>query len=352
MKRKRPLKTVGIILLVCLLIVIVYVAYVFIDYYRIDDNQTLDVGNQQSAVMERNKAYTVMTYNVGFGAYSADYSFFMDGGKYSRALSEQAVYDNIGGAVKTLLQYNPDFMMIEEVGYDSDNSYHVDERQLFYDGFAAYSYTYALNNHSSYLFYPFNCPFGKNNAGILFLSSTGIADSVIRQLPIESGFTKLVDLDRCYSVNHVKTDDGQDVYFYATHLSAYSSDGSIADQQVRVLMADMQEKYDAGAYVICGGDFNKDLLGDSSAYFGVSNEGYTWAQPFPASEVSSDFSIIASSNVPSCRNADRPYDETDFVITIDGFIVSNNVTVNESYVVDTGFAYSDHNPVYMSFTLQ
>ena len=33
--------------------------------------------------------------NVGFGAYSADYSFFMDGGKESRARSRQAVDENM-----------------------------------------------------------------------------------------------------------------------------------------------------------------------------------------------------------------------------------------------------------------
>ena len=35
--------------------------------------------------------YRVASYNIGFGAYSNDYSFFMDGGKESRARSPEAV---------------------------------------------------------------------------------------------------------------------------------------------------------------------------------------------------------------------------------------------------------------------
>ena len=55
--------------------------------------------------------------------------------------------------------------------------------------------------------------------------------------------------------------------------------------------------------------------------------------------------------VPSCRNADAPYHEGQYVLTVDGFLVSGNVTVEEATVIDTGFAHSDHNPVSLTFTL-
>ena len=55
--------------------------------------------------------------------------------------------------------------------------------------------------------------------------------------------------------------------------------------------------------------------------------------------------------VPSCRNADGPYHQGQYVLTVDGFLVTPNVTVERAAVVDTGFAYSDHNPVTMTFTL-
>ena len=55
--------------------------------------------------------------------------------------------------------------------------------------------------------------------------------------------------------------------------------------------------------------------------------------------------------VPSCRNADAPYHEGQYVLTVDGFVVSDNVTVEQAVVEDTGFAWSDHNPVSMRFVL-
>ena len=56
--------------------------------------------------------------------------------------------------------------------------------------------------------------------------------------------------------------------------------------------------------------------------------------------------------VPSCRNADAPYHDEQFVLTVDGFIVSENVQVEELAVIDTGFAYSDHNPIRLTFSLR
>ena len=37
------------------------------------------------------------------------------------------------------------------------------------------------------------------------------------------------------------------------------------------------------------------------------------------------------------------------MLTVDGFMVSGNVEVESSKVLDIGFAYSDHNPVEMVF---
>ena len=56
--------------------------------------------------------------------------------------------------------------------------------------------------------------------------------------------------------------------------------------------------------------------------------------------------------VPSCRNTDIPYSKDSFVVTLDGFIVSDNIKTSYVDVIDTGFQYSDHNPVEMRFSLK
>ena len=110
--------------------------------------------------------------------------------------------------------------------------------------------------------------------------------------------------------------------------------------------------------VIGGGDFNKDLLsGGSEAYFGVSTADYNWAQPVRFDLIDeTDIRLIApegkNAPVPSVRNADGAYHEGQLVLTVDGFLVSPNVEVTGSEVLDTGFAYSDHNPIIMTVKLR
>jgi hypothetical protein len=123
-----------------------------------------------------------------------------------------------------------------------------------------------------------------------------------------------------------------------------------------MLLSDMQAEYEKGNYVIAGGDFNKDLLGSSAEIFGVDGSGQTWAQPIPEELFEGKaLSLVAPFDekkpVPSCRNADAPYHPEQFVLTVDGFIVSDNVEVVYADVVDLGFELSDHNPVKMIFKL-
>ena len=42
-------------------------------------------------------------------------------------------------------------------------------------------------------------------------------------------------------------------------MSAYGNSDAIREGQIRMLAEDMQKEYEAGNYVLCGGDFNHDL---------------------------------------------------------------------------------------------
>lgn len=359
---KTALKAALGILAILLLTVGIYVAYVFISYYRLEDNLPLTVettGGEANGSLTVGETYRIMSYNVGFGAYSDDYSFFMDGGKESRGRSVEAVTENISGAAEEMIRLDPDFLLIEEVDVDGTRSWHVDELGLIKEvlGDRYLNSTFAQNYDSPYLFWPLLEPHGANQSGIAVFSRYPIASALRRSLPIEEGFMKLVDLDRCYSVQRIPvSDSGNELVLYALHLSAYTSDGTIATKQLQMLFSDMLKEYEAGNWCVAGGDFNKDLLGDGGETFGISGPEYTWAQAIPAELIPGELSVIApfdpDNPVPSCRNSDRPYGDDNFCVTVDGFVVSANVEATTAGVIDTGFRWSDHNPVYMEFILR
>lgn len=187
----------------------------------------------------------------------------MDGGTESRAWSEERLTANIERIGAFLQQQDADLYLLQEVDRDSTRSYHVDEGAMLTAQLPGLGYTWAQNYDSPYLFYPLDQPHGKSVSGLLTLSSFGITEARRVELPIEAGVMKLVDLDRCYSVHRIPAADGRELVLYNVHLSAYTSDGTIAVEQLELLRTDMQAEYEKGNWCIAGGDFNKDLLGQS-----------------------------------------------------------------------------------------
>lgn len=356
-KMKKGLKAFCGVILAFVLILLIYIAYLFIDYDRVEDNSELEVlGKAANSTISTNTEYEVVSFNIGFGAYESDFGFFMDGGTQSRAFSEERLIENLSNIESLLSDRDADIYLLQEVDEDGTRTYHVNERERFEKLFSGYNSVWAQNWDSSYLFYPFTEPHGKNSAGLITFSGFSVNSAIRRSLPIEDSVMKIVDLDRCYSVSRIAVNNGKELVLYNAHLSAYTSDGKIAEEQIKLLASDMSAEYEKGNYVICGGDFNKDLLGNAGEIFGISGEDYTWAQPFPTELIAEmPLSLVVpydeASPIPSCRNADGPYNENQFVLTVDGFIISDNIEVVESNVIDTGFEYSDHNPVYMNFKL-
>ena len=353
---KKAIRIVCIVLAAVVLVAAGYVAYIFLAFHRIGD-QDLAVGGANGAgALRTGEEYRILSYNIGFGAYESDYGFFMDGGTQSWAWSKERLDANLKNIAAFLKEQDADLTLVQEVDFDATRSYHFDERTYLIPALAPQAWSFAQNYDSPFLFYPFTQPHGASKAGIMTFTKTAPITSARRlELPIENGFTKFLDLDRCYSKSRIPAGE-RELVLYNLHLSAYTSDGLIANEQLKLLLDDMEAEYAAGNWCIAGGDFNKDLLGDSSVWFGKADQEYTWAQPIPAGLLDGyHASLVAPLDeahpVPSCRNADGPYHEGQFILTIDGFLVSDNVNAVSAEVVDTGFAWSDHNPVAMRFVL-
>lgn len=355
----RIIKFILVLVLVVVIIAAGYFAYLLIDYSRIADNLALTPsGTAANAEVQTGTSYTVVTQNLGFGAYEQDYTFFMDGGKESWARSKDAAKNNIKAGCDTANGFNPDFILFQEVDFDSTRSYHVDQSKIIEEYFKNYSFTEAVNFHSSFLMYPIIKPHGIANSEIMTLSRYTITAGVRRSLPISKSISKFVDLDRCYSKSRVRVSGGKELVLYNVHLSAYGGSDEIRAGQMKMLFGDMKDEYDKGNYCVCGGDFNHDFTGTSTQDLnGGEAASFGWAQPFPADILSQYAGLSRCIDYaggqlkPTCRNCDVPYEEGNFTIIVDGFLVSANVTCNSVQNYYTQFTYSDHCPVIMEFTL-
>lgn len=367
-KVKKFLVTIGIVLLVIVMIVGLYLGYVMLQYYRIDDVVTLEVDrNSKNITVSLHKEYSISTYNIGFGAYNQEYSFFMDegymkdgtyvSGKYAKATSESVVLENTNGAISVLKNLDSDFIFLQEVDKDASRSYGVNQYEMFMDGFNQYSSVYASNFHSAYLLYPFNDPIGKTEAGIVTLSNFKINEATRYKFPIDESFpTKFFDLDRCFMITRYAVSEGRELVLINVHLSAYDEGGVYRKKQLELLNQILKEEREKGNYVIAGGDFNHDIA-DSLNEFVTDQKVPELVYVLSNEDLEEGYSFATSKNIPTCRSSDMPYQkDVNYSVVIDGFIVSDNVLVtsvtNIAQENNELFLYSDHNPVELKFVLE
>ncbi|NQG96648.1 endonuclease/exonuclease/phosphatase family protein [Streptococcus suis] len=344
---KKIIKWCLSILALILLTVGSYVAYLFLDYHRLEDNLALEVTNQTSQdEFAVGQTYSMMTFNIGYGSYPSDYSFFMDGGNEVRARSKEAVEEALAIDKDLITSADPDLILFQEVDVDGDRSQHVNQVAYFTQELADYSWSFAQNYDSSYLFYPVTDPIGQATSGLLTLSKIDFQEATRYQLPIDTDINKFFDLDRAYSVNRFATNSGADLVVINVHLSAYTKNASIQKAQLEKISQTMESEYTKGNYVIVGGDFNHAL--DDNA-----RNDLTWMKAFPVDQLPAGFTLTAPSNAPTVRNIDQPYNPNSTLTgTIDGFILSDNIIVDTIETLSNDFVSSDHHPVLMTIRLQ
>lgn len=363
---KRILLSLASILLVFVITVGCYLEYVILQYYRIEDRGVLEINDKNENVLAYGDTLTITTYNIGFGAYSRDYSFFMDSGymkdgtyvsgKYAKARNEGVVKTNTNGAINSLTNTESDFIFLQEVDVDATRSYGINQYEMLMDKFNTYDSAYASNFHSAYLLYPFNDFIGKTEAGIVTMSKYDIESSVRHSLPIDNSFpTRFFDLDRCFSVTRVKVNNGKELVLINVHLSAYDEGGLIRKAQMGVLNEILKEEKEKGNYVVAGGDFNHDIVGSINT-FKTEQKVPEWVYALNDDDLESGYKFVSDTDTPTCRSTDMPYTkDVNYTVVIDGFIVSDNIEVISADVSvgdDNLFLHSDHNPVTMEFKLK
>lgn len=365
---KKMLTTIATILIAIIVLVGSYVIYMSLQYYRIEDMKELEVSNESDTLIEINKEYTISTYNIGFGAYSRDFSFFMDTGyldgkkitgKNAKAKDKNEVLKNTNGAISIIENFNPDIMFFQEVDTKSTRSHKVNQKEMIEDAFKNYSTSYAVNFHSAYLFYPIFDNHGTVNSGILTLNRFKVNSSTRYKLPIDESFpTKFFDLDRCFMMERLPIDGSdKELVLINIHMSAYDKGGVYRKKQLALLNSILKLEKEQGNYVIVGGDFNHDVA-DSVGHFETKQPKPDWVSVINPEDLESGYRLASSKENPTCRAAEMPYQEgVNYIVTIDGFIISDNVTIESVDNIvsingtDVNFMYSDHNPVIFKFKL-
>lgn len=362
---KKSIKRIITIVSILVIALVGYGIYVFTSWYRLPENLPLEVKRNISGTYSEEglkvrvgEYYWFMTYDIGFGANRSDFGFFMEGGNSFRAKDKESVMAAVSAMGEIINNVSPDFVLMQEVDVDGTRSFHVDELALMNHFIRGYYYAYAQNYDSPFWFLPPWQPYGANESGLVTYSRAEITSAMRRSLPIAEDLRKYTDLDRCYSVSRipVETDEGESktLYIYNVHLSAYAGNRQVREGQLAMLYEDMAKDYQRGDYVICGGNFGQDLKGSAT------DAVHEWAEPFDRDSLPEGFSLACDRTgdletilQDTARSVAAPYIEGEIdTVTLDGFIVSDNIAVNYYHHMDWDYEFSNHEPAIMQLKLE
>ena len=320
-KTKKVRKGAGFVLLFLAGILLLALIWLTIREYRPEAEETLAVPSG-SETPAPGSSLEILTFNTGYAGLDKTQDFFMDGGSQVQPDSRQEVEENLQGIAGILKEHPADVYFLQEVDLDSKRSYRIDQ-QAYYQENLDLPGVFACNFKCDFIPYPLP-PIGKVESGILTMTDLAVSSASRISLPESFSWpVKTCNLKRCMLETRIPlTGTDRELVLINFHLEAYDSgEGKI--RQSQMLAEKLQKEYEAGNYVIAGGDFNQTFEGiDKYPLKDTDN----WAPGVIGEDsLPEHFSFAVDDSYPTCRLLNEPYSgsfDTAQVYVLDGFLVS------------------------------
>lgn len=353
---RRLAKAMGVLLGVLLTVAAAVLIVFSVWEYRPEEIEELEIKGQGQGSPVIGKAFTVMTYNIGYGCNDAGSDFFMDGGTKVMPESKEEVYRNIDGIIETVKRLDADIVFLQEADQPSKRSYEIDQVKLLQEGIPEYSSAYSRNFYAKYVPYPIPHTIGKVDSGLVTLNSFETKSAKRYNLPTPFKWPlRTCQLKRGLLVERIPIQGtAKELVIINLHLEAYD-DGEGKKAQTKVLTELLLSEYEKGNYCLAGGDFNQYLPQADNSKYPIVEEGNYTPEMVEEDFLASGWSWALDDSVPTCRLLNMPYEEgnplNQFYV-IDAFILSPNIILKQVETVDEQFKWTDHNPVKIEVILK
>jgi endonuclease/exonuclease/phosphatase family metal-dependent hydrolase len=289
----------------------------------------------------------VTTWNIGYAGMGRDSDFVYDLGQQRRPLNAGLVDANLAGITQTIAGFDSDIILLQEAARPSWVNYRRDVLAGVVGALPGYAHTFGPDVNTRGIPPPWNIQVG--NA--IFTRIVPLS-AERRGLPLEPTF-ELGLFRRGYRMHILRVDDGRQWVIINIHLSTFDSpEDDVRRQQVVALLAFAEEEYAKGHYVVIGGDWNLRLADND--FPNTTDERFKfWIRDFPQELVPEGWRWAVDPTIPTVRTAYQPYVAGEnYVLNIDGFLVSPNVAIADVEGMDLGFLHSDHQPVTARFAMR
>lgn len=302
--------------------------------------------NQSARPVAATDSLTIATWNIGYAGMGQASDFVFDLGEQRRPLSAEVVDQNLSAIAEQLPRLDVDVLLLQEVAQPSWITYQRDVLAVVVNALPDYGSMFGADIHTKLMPRRFSMRIG--NA---IFSRYQVASAERRGLPLEPDF-QLGIFRKAYRAHIARFVDatGNSWVIVNIHLSAF--DDAVVDirrQQVQVVLDFAEAEYAQGNHVVIGGDWNLRLTDREFAHT-TDTKYQFWIRDFPTVLIPEGWQWAVDESTPTVRTAHQPYVAGDnYVLTIDGFLVSPNVSVSSVKAIDLTFKHTDHHPVVATF---
>lgn len=407
------MKKVGKIILIVILAIIIAIAgitaFLTITEFKPEAVEPLELYGVTEKTITEGSELTLLTYNIGYGGLSADMDLYSEGGEGVIASTESLINKNMDCIRKTMKDEGCDILLLQNVDKNANRSHGINEATYLTSLFPGVS-SFAQNYKCKFIPLPVKQPLGTVNSGLLMINKFPV--TATSRIALVSGYSwpqKLFEPKNCIQVQRVligtdvvyttdpivqeededtnkdkkkkgeeaeaeepaeepeepeETEDGVPAKRIATNggpelviINAHFEtldNGDVKIEQTKALANFAKEEYSKGNYVIIGGCFNQTFPDCDSTLYPLRNTTYFMPGVLEETLFGSKWSFAYDERVPTARLLNAPYSDCDPYMqcyVIDGFICSPNVSVIGVRTIDTGFRYSNHNPVKLRVVL-
>lgn len=338
-----------------LALIAAFLGYATIGDFRPPATGKLQItGNGSASLVPADSTLTFYSWNTGYCGLGKEMDFLPEGGEMIRPSKEQYKSYREGVIYQLTTLDRPDFILLQEVDTLSKRTYRDNQAKRIEASFSKYSAAYALNYKVNFVPVPLFRPVGKVTSGQLTLSKWSPVESERHSFNSSYGWPKKLFMpDRCFILSRFNVTNGKQLVLINLHNSVFSNASDMPAIELASLKKVMEDEYLKGNYVIAGGDWNQNPLSYDSAAIKAGYKAYAIHPGIPSDFIAQNWQWAFDPSQPTNRKVDKPYEKAATpVTTIDFFVVSPNVELKAAQTIETGFSYSDHQPVGIAVKLR
>jgi len=220
--------------------------------------------------------------------------------------------------------------------------------------FPQFSNAFAINYQLNYVPVPVFHPMGKVIAGQLTFSRFRPEKTERYAYPSSYCWPKKLFMpDRCFILSRFNVSNGKQLVLINLHNSEFYNVVEMREKELGLLTSLILAEYTKGNYVIAGGDWNQNPVGYDSSAVANGFKACTINPGIAKDILPKDWQIAYDPEFPTNRSVKTAYIKGQTPVTIiDFFMLSPNIELKTVSTLETGFSYSDHQPVGMIVRLK